>query len=197
MWRLIWLFRRQVGLHTEPGANEDIRMPRPDRWCLIFLAILVACGRSSRREQSDRDAARLESQLIAATTIDMYLRDHVGFASDRSQLRCGHVPLGADTARGVLYVWAYCRAFPRGGSGATSGSGLIRPLVLHFKRSSGVTMIVSHDAARDGRLYRPDIERLFPTEVRSHPVFTGPPSAARMYFDSLQRAMSAAESRAH
>src|SRR5215212_7227918 len=114
-------------------------MPKASDYCLIFFGLLTACGQDTRRKQSDREAARMESQIVPATAVDSYLRDHVGFTSAGGELRCSHLPLGADSARTVLYVWADCREFPPADSGANRGSGLSWPLVLHLDRSSGVT----------------------------------------------------------
>lgn len=161
---------------------------------LIFVGMFAACSQDSRREQSDREAARLEAELVPATTIDTYLRQHVGFSSTGGQVRCSHLLLGADSARAVLYVWAYCREFSSTDPDAHVGSGLAWPLVLHLDRSSGATRIVSHEVPRDGNLSRADRERLFPAEVRPHPVFTGPSNVASAYRDSLQRAIASKES---
>ena len=169
-------------------------MPKAGEYCLIFCGLVTACGQESRRNQWDREAARLESQIVPATAVDTYLRDHVGFTSAGGELRCSHLPLGADSARTVLYVFAHCREFPPAESGANRGSGLAWPLVLHLERSSGATRIVSHDEPRMGSLNRPDQERLFPAEVRSHPIFNNSSSAAKPYRDSLLRAVGTGES---
>ena len=164
-------------------------MRKPSDCFLLFLGVLTACGQNSRQKQADTKAARLELQILPPTTVDAYLRTHVGFTSTGGELRCSHLPLGADSARTVIYVWAYCREFSTSNPTIQSGSGLAWPLVLHLDRSSGVARIMSHDVPRMGNLNRPDQERLFPAEVRSHPVFNNSKAAVRTYYDSLQRAV--------
>ena len=93
-----------------------------------------------------------------------FLAEELGFTSQGGRVFCSYEVLGREGAR--VFLGTVCEELVPVGDSLVVGSGRGGPVALVVDTGAGAVRIVGVQVPGDGALYRGDVGRIFPAEVR-------------------------------
>lgn len=135
---------------------------------LAALAAAVAAGCGAPADGELPPAVEAPVAVGADTLnpgrIRAYLEDALGFTSRGGRMFCSYEVLGRAGDR--VFLGTVCEELLPEGDSLGSGSGRGGPVALVVDTAARPARITGHLVPGDGGLYRRDVERIFPPEVR-------------------------------
>jgi hypothetical protein len=85
--------------------------------------------------------------------------------TNNGRVYCGVESLGQSPDATALYDWIFCQEFYDDSGSLARGAGVSAPVLLQVRGAGAQTQIVAWHMPRDGSLYVPDVEQLFPPDI--------------------------------
>jgi len=142
----------------------------------VIIVATVSCARGFRAFANDQLSPK--DQALAAELkdpINAYLQQKVGETGFGGRTFCAHKVFAIDQSGDHIhaYIYGVCQEYYLKGQDLTKGTGSAVPAALVVQKDGAQYRIVSHETPHDGASFSPDVERIFPPDVRKQ-VYSAP-----------------------
>ena len=105
--------------------------------------------------------------------VKTYLEENIWKPNRNGKAFCAYEILGEEDGSNIYqYLWVKCKEYYLENGKLREGGGTSLPVVLVLQKENNIYKVISHKVPRAGSLYREDIERLFPENIRRNKMFS-------------------------